>query len=70
MSLALIPPHVLDAERRFQASRRRFLAQSGLFVVGLAARPEGLAFAAAAQGRRWRPGHIPTATSASSTRGS
>ena len=59
MSLALIPPHVLDAERRFQASRRRFLAQSGLFVVGLAARPDGLAFAAAAQAPALAPGPYP-----------
>ena len=58
MSLAPIPPHVLDAERRFQASRRQFLAQSGLFVVGLAARPDGLAFAAAAQGHP-APGPYP-----------
>jgi CO/xanthine dehydrogenase Mo-binding subunit len=38
-----VPAHVLDAERRFQSSRRAFLTQSGLFVVGLAAAPGLLA---------------------------
>ncbi|MGD9905288.1 MAG: molybdopterin cofactor-binding domain-containing protein [Vicinamibacterales bacterium] len=35
----VVPAQVLAAERRFAASRRRFLTQSGLFVVGLAAAP-------------------------------
>jgi nicotinate dehydrogenase subunit B len=38
-----VPPRVEAAERTLQASRRQFLAQSGLFVVSLAALPESLA---------------------------
>jgi len=49
-----VPAHVLDAERRFQSSRRAFLTQSGLFVAGLAAAPglvaSGTATAQAAAG--------------------
>ena len=70
MSLAPIPPHVLDAERRFQASRRRFLAQSGLFVVGLARAARWPRLRGRRAGASAAPGRIPTATSASSTRGS
>ncbi len=43
-----VPPHIDAAERRFHATRRRFLAQSGMLVVSLGALPDALSLAASA----------------------
>ncbi len=46
---SIVPPQVLEADARFRATRRDFLAQTGLLVVGLATAPTLVGDALAAQ---------------------